>query len=70
MVSKNIMEVFHRCSDGCSYGSAYPKCPFRVIEGLSYASRDTWFSQLQLKQAQAIIEMAVDAGCPSIGRLH
>ncbi len=69
MISKNIIETFHRCSASCAYGKKYPEYPFRMLEGLSYVSRQSLFNNLDSKQATAIMEMAVKQGCPMMQRL-
>lgn len=40
-----------------------------MMEGLSYASRKSVFDNLGVKQATAIMEMAVKQGCPTMQRL-
>lgn len=54
----------------CVYGNLYPNCPFRTFEGLSYESRNTVFMAMDVEQAVALMTIAQQKGCPSIGKLR
>ena len=70
MLSQTTLDVFHRCSMSCVYKNAYPDCPFRSFEGLSYESRNKVFKEMEVEQAVALMAIAQQKGCPSIGKLH